>query len=86
MALGGSGGMLPQKIFEILHTEVAILVLFKQFLDKVCLNFLPPSRECFTKYDALCLYIFDNVCFGHKAYCYRKGWKLWKTCMYQKHV
>ena len=38
---GGSGGMLPQKIFEKLHTVVAILVLFEQFLGKFCLNFLP---------------------------------------------
>ena len=33
--------MLPQKIFENLHTVVAILVLFEQFLGKFCLNFLP---------------------------------------------
>ena len=33
--------MLPQKIFEILHTVVAILVLFEQFLGKFCVNFLP---------------------------------------------
>ena len=35
---------------------MAILILFEQFLDKVCLNFLPLSRECFTKYDALCTF------------------------------
>ena len=45
--------MLSRKFFEILHTAVAILLLLEQFLEKVCLNFLPPSRECFTKYDAL---------------------------------
>ena len=32
--------MLPRKIFENLHTVVAIVVLFKQFLGKFCLNFL----------------------------------------------
>ena len=37
----GSGGMLLREIFENLHTVVAILVLFEQFLGKVCLNFLP---------------------------------------------
>ena len=31
-----SGGMLHQKIFENLHTAVAILILFKQFLGKFC--------------------------------------------------
>ena len=33
--------MPPRKIFENLHTVVAILVLFEQFLGKFCLNFLP---------------------------------------------
>ena len=33
--------MLPRKIFKNLHTAVAILVLFEQFLRKFCLNFLP---------------------------------------------
>ena len=37
----GSGGMLPLKIFENLHTEIAILVLFEQFLRKVCHIFGP---------------------------------------------
>ena len=32
--------MLPRKIFENLHTVVAILALFEQFLGKLCLNFL----------------------------------------------
>ena len=39
--LGGSGGMLPQKLFEILHTAMTILVLFEQFLRKVCHIFGP---------------------------------------------
>ena len=29
----GSGGMLPRKFFENLHTVEAILVLFEQFLE-----------------------------------------------------
>ena len=33
--------MLPRKIFENLHTVVAILVLFEQISGKFCLNFLP---------------------------------------------
>ena len=35
--------MLPRKFFENLHTVVAILVFFEQFLRKFCLNFLPPN-------------------------------------------
>ena len=33
--------MLPRKMFENLHTVLAILALFKQFLGKFSLNFLP---------------------------------------------
>ena len=39
--------MLPRKRFENLHTVMAILVLFKQFLGKVC-HILAPHFECFT--------------------------------------
>ena len=35
--------MLPQKILKNLHTVVAILVLFEQFLRKFCLKFLPQN-------------------------------------------
>ena len=34
--LGRSGGMLPKKLFENLHTIVAILVLLENFSGKVC--------------------------------------------------
>ena len=37
----GVRGDVPRKIFENLHTVVAILVLFEQFVGKFCLNFLP---------------------------------------------
>ena len=40
-ALWRSGGMLPRKIFENLHTVVVILVLFEQVLGKFGLNFWP---------------------------------------------
>ena len=39
--LGRYVGMLPRKIFENLHTEVTILVLFEKNLGKFCLNILP---------------------------------------------
>ena len=51
--------MLPQKIFENLHTAMSamtILVLFEQFLRKICL--LAPNFECFTN-DAFCSHSFD---------------------------
>ena len=35
----GSVGMLPRKNFENLHTAMVILVLFEQFLRKVCHSF-----------------------------------------------
>ena len=33
--------MLPRKIFENLHTVMAILVLFEKFSGKVCSDFWP---------------------------------------------
>ena len=38
---GGPGGMLSRRIFENLHTAMAILVLFEQIAGKFRLNFLP---------------------------------------------
>ena len=37
----GVRALLPQKIFENLHTVVAILALFEKFLGNIFLNFLP---------------------------------------------
>ena len=37
----GSGGMLPRKIFESLHTVMAVLVLFGQFSGKISSYFWP---------------------------------------------
>ena len=59
--LGGSGGMLPRKIFEILRAVAAILVLFEQILRKFCVNFLPlilsvaPNMMHFVVYFRLCM-------------------------------
>ena len=53
--------MLPRKNFEKLHTVMAILVLFKQFLEKVYHIFLASNFESFTN-DAFCLRGFDYVC------------------------
>ena len=50
-----SEGMLYRKNFEILHGVTALLVLFEQILIKPFASLL----ESFTKYDALCLHIFD---------------------------
>ena len=54
-ALGGSGGMLPKKFPENFHAERQIL--FKIFA---------PKSEFYTKYDAVCAYIFDYACLEHK--------------------
>ena len=80
------GGILPQKIFENLLTAVAILVLFEQFSGNFCLNFFVSNSKCFTQYGAFCSYIVDNAGLGRKVYCYRKGSKLWKNRIQQKHV
>ena len=39
--------MLPRKMFENLYTVMAILVLFEQFLDKLCLSFWPLILSAF---------------------------------------
>ena len=39
MALGGSGGMLPRKVFKNLDTVMAILEFFEQFLRQILFNF-----------------------------------------------
>ena len=59
MALGGSEGMLPRKVFKNLDTVMAILALFEQFLWQILFNFLPLTLKSFTKYDTFCSHIFD---------------------------
>ena len=79
--LGGSGSI------GNLHTVVAILVrYFLNNLGQILFKIFAPKSECFTRYDAFCWYIFDYACLRHKAYCYRKGSKLWKNCNFQQHV
>ena len=77
--------MLPREIFEILHAVMAILVLFEHFSGKFCLNIFGPNSEYFTKCDAFSSHIFNYSCLRRKAYCYRRGSKLWKICIYEQH-
>ena len=56
----GSGGMLPRKKIENLHTVMVIFVLFKQFLGKL-VTFLVPNFEYFTN-DAFCSHSFNYAC------------------------
>ena len=72
--------MLSRKTFENLHAVVAILMPFEEFSGKFCLNFstLCCDSECFAKYHAFCSHIFDYACLRRKAYCCRRGSKLWK--------
>ena len=82
----GSGWFSPKKFFENFDTVVAILVVFKQFSGKFCLNFVPlilsvlPIVMHFVP-------IFSIVrAWGVRLTCCRKGLKLWKNSIYQKHV
>ena len=52
--------MLLWKNFETLHSEMAILLLIKQFWGKL-VTFLAPNFECFTN-DAFCSHSFDYAC------------------------
>ena len=59
MALGGSGGMLPRKVFKNLDTVMAILALFEQFLWQILFHCFASNSKSFTKYDIFCSHIFD---------------------------
>ena len=86
MALGGSGGMLPRKVFKNLDTVMAILELFEQFLWQILFNFFASNSKSFT-----ILYMIHFVrtfsiyaCLRRKDDCYQIGLKLWKNCIHQK--
>ena len=59
----------------------AFWTFFRQALFKV----FDPNSEYVTKYDAFCSHIFNYACWRRKVYCYRRGLKLWKNCIYQKY-
>ena len=59
MALGGSGDMLPRKVFKNLDTVMVILELFEQFFWQILCNFFASNSKSFTKYDTFCSHIFD---------------------------
>ena len=67
-------GMLPRKIFENLHTAMAILALFVQFPGKVFLYFWPlpwsasPNMRHFLGYAQFRLGVLKAA----KAYCYEE--------------
>ena len=45
MALGGSGGMLPRKVFKNLDTVMAILELFEEILWQILFNFFASNSN-----------------------------------------
>ena len=53
--------MLSRKIFEILHSTMAILVLLEQVLRQIVFEFCALNFEVFTKYryDAIFSHVFD---------------------------
>ena len=59
--LGGSGGVLSWKIFENLHSMMAILVPLEQVLRQIVFELFALNFEVFTKYrcDAIFLHVFD---------------------------
>ena len=68
--------MFLRNFFVNLHTAMAILVLFEQFLGKIFLNILPlilsPSPN--TKHFGRTFSIY--ACLRRKYYCYQSGSKL----------
>ena len=86
MALGGSGGMLPRKVFKNLDTVMAILALFEQFLWQILFNFFASNSKSFTKYNMIHFVrtFLIYACLRRKDDCYQTGLKLWKNCIHQK--
>ena len=83
MVLGGSGGMLPRKVFKNLDTVMAILALFEQFLWQILFNFFAsnsPSPNMIHFVRTFLIY----ACLRRKGDCYQIGLKLWKNCIHQK--
>ena len=78
-ALGGFGGMLSWKFTCCNGYFNAFWITFRQIL----FQFFDLNSECFAKYDAFRLHIFDYACLGRN--CHRRSSKLWKNCMHQKH-
>ena len=81
--------MLLRENFEILHAVNGYFSAFSTFLRQILLKFFDPTAASewsyFTKYDALCSHIFDYAYLRRKAYFFRRGSKLWKNCISQKH-
>ena len=76
MALGGSGDMLPRKVFKNLDTVMAILELFEKFYGKFCLIFLSltlsPSPNMIHFVRTFSIY----ACLRRKDDCYQRVLKL----------
>ena len=85
-AVGRSGDMLPREIFWNFTCCCGHFSTFWTSFKQILIQFFAPNSECCTKYDAFCSYIFHYAYLGRKVYCYRKGSKLWKNCIHQKHV
>ena len=76
---------LPREIVTNLQTAMAILVIFEQFLRKVCHIFLAPNFECFFKYDAFCSHSFDYACLSRLRHIVMKRFEIMENIIHPKH-
>ena len=87
--LGGMRDHALAENFENLHSMMAILVLLKQVLRQIVFEFFALNFEDFTKYryDAIFSHVFDFCVpvLKRRNYCCRRGSKLWKSCIHEKH-
>ena len=78
--------MLPWKFLEILGGVIAILyVLFEQYLRKILFKFFLPLILSPSPNMMHFVSTFRFMLPRCKDYCYRRGSKLWKNCIDQKH-
>ena len=75
--------MFYRKNFEHLHTVMAILVLFEQFLRKVCHIPLAPIFESFTN-DAFCLHGFNYACLRRQRHIVMRRFEFMEKCYSSK--
>ena len=72
--------MLFRKIFENLHAEMAILVLFRIIFRQIVFKLFDSNSECFAKYDTGIFYFhtfnYQYACLRRKTHSYQRGSKL----------
>ena len=77
----GVWGHAPPKKFWKFTCCIGYFRAFSIIFTQILFTFFNLNLECFVKYDAFCLHIFDYACLRRKVYRYQRGSKFWKKCI-----